>query len=107
MAIPNDFAVVQAVRASKNYNLGTHEGQATFVEDVVLALHKKDPRWGHLRKKPGQTQINGHAEDSALYLVDPADGLCQSVDFIAGAGGPHATPAWQVDDPRYTPADWY
>jgi hypothetical protein len=105
VSVPNHFSVVQDVFRIGSYDLKTHEGQARFVDDVVLALHKRDPRWGHLKKNPGQTQVHGHGEDSALYLA-PMPGLSTSVDFIGGAGGPDPKPGWIVDEPRYSRTDW-
>lgn len=106
MSVPNDLAVVTAVYSSGTYDLKTHEGQAAFVDAVVVALHVKDRRWGHLRKKPGQTNIHGHAEDAALYLSD-IPGQSVAVDFIGGAGGPNPTLQWNPDQPRYSRADWF
>lgn len=102
--VPNHRGVVEDVLKAGHYNIDTHEGQAAFVDAAVVALHKKDERWGHLKKNPGQTQIHGHAEDAALYLADA--GLSQAVDFIGGAGAPGARVAWSVDQPRYSRADW-
>jgi hypothetical protein len=104
-SVPNDFPIVQAVYATGLYDLTTHEGQAAFVDQVVIELHAKDARWGHLKKNPGQTQIHGHAEDAALYL-SPNEGQSTAVDFVAGAGGSNPTPAWQPDIPRYSASDW-
>lgn len=105
MSVPNDFPVVQQVYASVSYDLKTHDGQARFVDDAVVALHAKDARWGHLKKKPGQTNIHGHGEDSALYLSDTS-GQSTAVDFIGGAGGPNPTIQWNPDQPRYSKSDW-
>lgn len=104
--VPNHFSMVQAVYDTGAFDLTTHDGQAAFVDAVVLALHIEDPRWGHLKKRPEQTHIHGHAEDSALYLSD-TPGLSQAVDFIGGAGGPHPKIQWNVDLPRYSKADWF
>jgi hypothetical protein len=104
MAAPNNYAIVEGVAGTRNWQMHTHEGLAQFTEAVVQALHKHDPRWGHLRKNPGQTQINGRAEDAALYLEDT--GLSQAIDFVAGANTSAARPAWQPDTPRYGKADW-
>jgi hypothetical protein len=104
--VPNHFSMVQAVYDTGAFDLTTHDGQAAFVDAVVLALHIEDPRWGHLKKRPEQTNIHGHAEDSALYLSD-TPGLSQAVDFIGGAGGPNPRIQWNVDLPRYSKADWF
>lgn len=102
---PNDFAVVERVYHAGNYNLVTEEGQAAFVDAVVMALHAHDKRWGHLKKNPGQSNIHGHAEDAALYLSD-TPGQSTAVDFIGGAGGPAPVVQWNPDQPRYSKSDW-
>lgn len=104
MSVPNDFAVVEGVYATGHYDLKTHAGHAAFVDASVLALHAHDPNWGHLKKKPGQTNIHGHGEDSALYKQP--NNQAQAVDFIGGAGGPTPTLQWGVDTYPYTHADW-
>ena len=103
-AQPNGFPVVQQVYATGAFDLTSHDGQAAFTDAVVCALHQSDNRWGHLKKHPGQTQIHGHAEDSALY--HHAAGLLQSVDFVGSAGSSSAHPAWTPDQPRYQASDW-
>lgn len=104
MAAPNHLHIVQDVFASRDWQLGTHDGVARFTEAAVQALHQYDKRWGHLRKDPNRTHINGRSEDSALYL-EPS-GLLQSVDFLKDAGLATATPVWQPDTPRYSHRDW-
>lgn len=103
--VPNDRATIDALLATGRYDLKTHAGQAIFVDDAVAVLHAKDPKWGHLRKSPGQTNIHLHAEDAALYL-STAD-LSVAVDFINGAGGSNPSIGWNVDAPRYQPSDWW
>lgn len=103
-AVPNRVDVPQKLFQTGLYNLKTHDGQAAFVDAVVSTLHGQDAAWGHLRKKPGQTQLHGHGEDSALFKL--GDGRAQAVDFIGGAGGPDPRPGWLVDEPRYKDADW-
>ena len=103
---PNHFQVVLRLFATGLYDLRTHEGQGAFVDAVVSTLHAKDTRWGHLRKKPGQTAVHGHGEDAVLYLSDEP-GQSQVIDFIVGAGGgPNPQPGWMVDAPRYSKTDW-
>lgn len=105
MSVPNESQTVRKLYDSGVFDLRTHEGQGAFTDAVVSALHAKDARWGHLKKKPGQTHEHGHGEDAALYLSD-TDGQSQAVDFIGGAGGSNPQPAWQVDEPRYSAKDW-
>jgi hypothetical protein len=103
--VPDHRHVPQKLFATGLYDLKTEDGQAAFTDAVVGTLHGLDERWGHLRKKPGQSNIHGHGEDSALYLSDdPAQS--QAVDFIGGAGGPNPQPGWIVDQPRYSEGDW-
>lgn len=102
---PNVSHVPKKLFETGLFNLKTEEGQGAFTDAVVSTLHALDKRWGHLRKKPGQTQVHGHGEDSALYLSDEA-GQSQAVDFIGGAGGPNPQPGWGVDQPRYSKSDW-
>lgn len=104
-AQPNHRTTVEAAYAAGKFNLTTHAGQAAFVDAGVCALNRIDPRWGHLRKSPGQTQIHGHAEDAALYRSD-TPGQSIAVDFIAGAGGPNPSVGWSPDIPRYSASDW-
>lgn len=104
MSVPNQFAVVQALFGTGLFDLRTHEGQGAFVDAVVSALHATDERWGHLKKRRGQTAVHGHGEDAALYRH--GDGTAHAVDFIVGAGGPNPLPRWGVDSFPYTDADW-
>lgn len=103
--IPDFREIPKQLFDSGAFDLHTEDGQAAYVDAVVSALHAKDPRFGHLRKKKGQTQIHGHGEDSALYLSD-VPGQSQAVDFISGAGGTNPQPGWQVDAPSYSYQDW-
>ena len=105
MPVPDHRDVPRQLFDTGLYNLTTHDGQGAFVDAVVSTLHAFDARWGHLKKKPGQTAIHGHGEDAALYLADEP-GQSQAVDFVGGAGGPNPQPAWQVDPPRYSASDW-
>jgi len=112
MSVPNHFFIVERVYDAGTYDLTTRAAQARFVDDVVVALHAYDPRWGHLRKMPGQTHLHHHAEDAALYrwptgTAGYPDGAAQAVDFIGGAGGAHPVLQWSPDPVAYyTDADW-
>lgn len=103
--VPNHSYVPKRLFDTGLFNLKTEEGQGAFVDACVAALHGLDERWGHLKKKSGQSQLHGHGEDSALYLSDEP-GQSQAVDFIGGAGGSNPQPSWSVDDPRYSESDW-
>lgn len=102
-AQPDASSVVHQLAAGRD--LSTAEAQAQFADDVVCKLHSIDPRWGHLRKNPGQTQVHGHAEDAVLWLSD-TPGQSVAVDFIGASGSPAARPTWQPDQPRYSSTDW-
>lgn len=104
MSVPDMFAVVDALYRTGQFDLRTHEGQGALVDACVSAFHAKDPKWGHLKKRRGQTAVHGHGEDAALYKH--GDGTATAVDFIAGAGGPDPRPRWGVDAFPYTDADW-
>lgn len=104
MSVPNHFVVVDTLFKTGLFDLRTHEGQGAFVDAAVSVLHAKDERFGHLKKRRGQTAVHGHGEDAALYRH--GDGTAHAVDFIVGAGGPDPKPRWGVDDFPYTDADW-
>ena len=106
MSVPNYANVPRQLYDTGLYNLKTEDGQGAFTDACVSTLHGLDPNWGHLIKKPGQTAVHDHGEDSALYKLP--DGKAQAVDFIGGAGGPNPQPGWIVDpEARYTHADWF
>lgn len=102
MSVPNYFHVVQLVFQTGNHDLTTHDGCGRFTEACARELFKGDPNFGHLKKRPGQNQFNGHAVDAVLYKPTG-----QSIDLIAASETPDARPAWQEDIPRYGPDDWF
>ena len=72
---PNRMNVVTSVQNRKTWNLSeanaaNPDGRGAFVEEVVMAMHDTDARWGHLKKDPGQTQYRGHATDSVNFKND-------------------------------------
>ena len=95
MTIPDFRHVPRKLFDTGLFDLKTHEGQGAFVDACVSTLHGIDKKFGHLKKKPGQTQVHGHGEDATLYKF--SDGSAQAVDFIGGAGGPNPQPGWGVD----------
>jgi hypothetical protein len=101
--VPNDFQIPQRLFATGLYDLKTHDGQGAFVDAVVATLHAKNQNWRHLKKKPGQTAVHGHAEDAALFLL-PND-TAIAVDFIGGAGGTNPQPGWIVGTHAYKHSD--
>ena len=106
MSIPDFRHVPRKLFDTGLFDLKTHEGQGAFVDACVSTLHGIDKNFGHLKKKPGQTQIHGHGEDATLYKF--GDGTAQAVDFIGGAGGPNPQPSWGVDSGGaiYKDSDW-
>lgn len=102
--VPNESALVKKLYDTGLYDLKTERGHGAFVDVVVSTLHAKDARWLHLKKKPGQTQVHGHAEDAAIFL-SPVDGQSVAVDFIGGSGGANPQPGWIVHPPAYSKAD--
>lgn len=98
---------------SRAFDLTHNKGCGEYTEHWVKFA--QDRRWskvGHLKKNPGQTQWNGHANDAFLYR-EPAsetNPLYQAVDIIGAAEStdPSNPPRinWGVDIPRYKDSDW-
>lgn len=103
--LPDESALVEALWASAPWDRLTKAGNGCFTEAVAYRLHQKDPRWGHLKKRPGQNQWNGHAVDAILYRRD-TPGQSQAVDIISNSETPKANEAWIADIPRYSSADF-
>lgn len=95
---------------SKNFNLTTNEGCGLYTEALVKHLRNMGHvKVGHLKKNPGQTQYNGHANDAFLYREeDPT--LYRAVDIIGAAEStdPNNPPRknFGIDEPRYTDEYW-
>lgn len=105
MTLPDFRHVPRKLFDTGLFDLKTHEGQGAFIDACVSTMHGIDKNFGHLKKKPGQTQVHGHAEDATLYKF--GDGTAQAVDFIGGAGGPNPQPAWGIDSGTvYKDSDW-
>lgn len=104
MTIPDFRHVPKKLFDTGLFDLKTHEGQGAFVDACISTMHGIDKNFGHLKKKPGQTQVHGHAEDATLYKF--SDGTALAVDFIGGAGGPNPQPAWGVGEHVYKHSDW-
>lgn len=103
--VPNHFSTILEVEAATDFDLSTKVGCGRFTEACAVSLHTRDPRWGHLRKNPGQINYNGHAVDAVLYL-DDVPGQSQAIDIIVKAEVSGAYPEWQPDIPRYSQGDW-
>jgi hypothetical protein len=103
---PNRSDVVQSVYDHGHYDLTTVEGCCIFTQNCAFALHNEDPRWGLLKKNPGQHQCaSGTAVDNVLYSAR-RPGAVVAVDIIHASASPDAAPSWSPDTPRYTVADW-
>lgn len=99
------------------YDLTENEGCGKYTEAAVKhAQNSGYSKVGHLKKNPGQTQYNGHANDAFLYreAADANNPLYQAVDIIyAAEAKPPYSPSnpapdknFGIDIPRYTDADW-
>lgn len=120
MAIPGELKTLadQFFTAhAHEYNLAENDGCGLYTEAFVRhAQNIGYPLVGHLKKNPGQTQYNGHANDAFLYreAASSIEPLYQAVDIIARAEakppyGPNNQPPglnFGIDIPRYTDADW-
>ena len=95
MSVPDMRHVPKKLFDTGLYDLKSDDGHAAFTDAVVATLNGLDPRWRHLKKSAGQTNVHRHGEDSALYLHP--DGTAQAVDFIVGAGGTNPGPGWGPD----------
>lgn len=102
---------------ASNYDMAHKEGTGTYTEAFVSWMQKNvDVNVGHLKKKPGQTQWNGHATDAVLLPV--GNGVYHAFDIIGNAEQPHPwvseggtnpdpRPTWNEDKTtNYTKADW-
>lgn len=103
MSVPNYSHVPKKLYDTGLFDLHSHDGQAAFTDAVVATLNGIDPNFRHLKKKPGQTHIHLHGEDSVLYLLP--GGIAKAVDFVGGANGPNPQPGWMVGEHLYTHAD--
>jgi len=95
MNVPYEMDTVNAINAQYPHLLQTNSGETCgeFTERVVVELAKKDDKWGHVGKRPGQNQYNGHAIDAVMYRSD--DIPDNVVDIINSSGdGVPTTPSW-------------
>lgn len=108
------------------YDMATNEGCGKYTEAFVKYGRAQGYiKLGHLKKNPGQTQYNGHANDAVLYNdgTGNPNGLLQAIDIIARAEQPHPWKGevpndphtgndppeknWGIDIPRYKESDWF
>jgi len=97
-------SIINAVYATGQYNLATHEGCGQFTEGCLAALMAQaSPMWGHILKTPGQNQYQGHAVDALMLLAGPGNGI---FDIIQSSVSPEAKPQYiRQGDPD--PDLWY
>lgn len=93
-----------------SFNLSTNKGCGEYTEALVADLRAKGHvKVGHLKKNPGQTQYNGHANDAFLYREGDPD-LYRAVDVIGAAESTDPNnpprPNFGIDIPRYTDEFW-
>jgi len=97
-------------RHSYKFDLTHNEGCGQYTEALIKHLRLSGYiKVGHLKKNPGQTQYNGHANDAFLYREgDPS--LYRAVDIIGAAEStdPANPPRknFGIDEPRYSEKDW-
>jgi hypothetical protein len=101
------LAIINGVWATGQYELATKEGCGRFTEACCTELHARQSlQWGHIAKKEGQNQYNGHAVD-ALYLLHPAGSTTVGVyDIIHDSESSNASPCFNWKDAG-DPALWY
>lgn len=102
----NTFFENHAHQFDLTHNQGCGEYTEALVEYLRALGHTKV---GHLKKNPGQTQWNGHANDAFLYRQgDPS--LYRAVDVIGAAESTDPAnpprPNFGIDQPRYTDEFW-
>ena len=93
---PNMKYILDALFAEKpwdfsEWNEDNPTGRGQFTEEGVQRIHDVDARFGHIRKRGGQNQYNGHAVDALNFKCD--DGVTAEIYDIAG-GKPGSKPAW-------------
>jgi len=93
--VPNMLGTVLEVYGDgSEWVITTHEGGGDFTNAVVNALPGE---WGHVSKKPGQTQHNRHAVDAIAYKSSTPlynGKFVQVIDIIGSVGDPNAAPQW-------------
>lgn len=115
MSVPNT-ELERAVSAARVYEqqgyfekvrAGDQKAASLFVKLVALDLNPKgDPTgWGWLTKSPGETQVDGFAEDAICWTNDPANRV-NAVDMVNGAGAPGASIGGSVKERREN-NKWY
>lgn len=80
---------------------GDQKAASLFARHTAYTLNPSgDPDdYGCLSKSPGESQVDGFAEDAICYTDDPADRQ-NVVDLINGAGAPNASIGGSVKERR-------
>jgi hypothetical protein len=95
------------LRESQGYfvraEAGDQRAASLFVRLVADDLNPsgKTTDYGWLSKQPGESQVDGYAEDAIVFGADPAD-IQNVVDLINGAGAPGASIGGAVKERRPT-----
>lgn len=92
-------------RAAQGYfgrvHAGDQKAASLFVRLIADDLNPsgKTSDYGWLSKSPGESQVDGYAEDAICFGADPSD-LQNVVDMVNGAGAPGATIGGGVKERR-------
>lgn len=100
-------AAVDAARAreSQGYfakaKAGDQRAASLFVRLVAFDLNPSGSSsgFGWLTKQPGESQVDGYAEDAIVYGASPSD-LQNVIDLVNGAGAPNASIGGAVKERR-------
>jgi len=97
--IPNEFNVILSINSQFPHLLqaNTRESCGEFTEKVVCELIKKDSKWGHVGKRPGQNQHNGHAVDAVMYNITSTTKNVRDIIISSGTGKP-TNPSWGEEE---------
>lgn len=93
------------VRETQGYFARVAEGDqraaSLFVKLVACDLnpHGDTSDFGWLAKSPGESQVDGYAEDAIVFGADPSDRQ-NVIDLVNGAGAPDATIGGAVKERR-------
>ena len=108
--VPDGSAVARAVAGEGWFakcEAGERRGCSLFAREVARRLNPSgDPAgWGWLSKAPGETGVDGFAEDAIVFSSDAAN-LRNVVDLVVGAGAPGARVGWSGPQARRPSNVW-